>query len=343
MVYTKWYKSDKTEQDQVISSRVRLARNLEQHPFQRKLTESDAKEIVQKVQNRIETINQTDIYSEFFAHDLCKIERQMFLEKHIVSPKFLLGRLPKAIYTDKEQSISIMVNEEDHVRIQAVKPGRDIFVALSDANQVDDMLERSLNFSFDGTLGYLTSCPTNVGTGLRASFLIHLPCLDKTELLKKIIPYITKKGLTLRGIYGEGTIPLGSIYQLSNQVTTGKSEKEILKDLEIATDTIIQYENQVMDKILSTRQNYLQDKAYRAYAILASCRRISVKEAMGLLSDVRLGFLAKLLDMPKPDMPMYEIMINVQPGHLCYDFGVIMDEGETDIARADYLRTVFSL
>jgi len=341
MCSSPWYHSDKTETNQILSSRVRLARNLEKYPFQRNLTENDASSIVQDINKIIGLMNKGGIFNELFLHELDKFDYQIFLEKHILSPKFLTCELPKSLYTEEHKNISIMVNEEDHVRIQSIEPGRNLQSAFRSANRIDDLLEKRLDFAFHPDLGYLTSCPTNVGTGLRASFLIHLPCLDKTNLLKKLFPYISKSGITLRGIYGEGTIPLGSLFQISNQITTGQTEEEIMKKLEDVTDNIIKRENQVMDKILSTRRDYLNDKVYRAYGILSSCRKISVNEAMNLLSDIRLGYFAKILDMPKPEKRIYQIMMEIQPGHLLGLTRLRITEAQVDIVRAEFLRRIF--
>ncbi|MCL1787908.1 MAG: ATP--guanido phosphotransferase, partial [Defluviitaleaceae bacterium] len=214
--------------------------------------------------------------------------------------------------------------------------------ALRAANEVDDLLENYLDFAFDNNLGYLTACPTNVGTGLRASYMMHLPCLERTNLLRKLFPYIIKSGMTLRGIYGEGTISIGSIYQLSNQVTLGKNEAQIIKSLATVANNIVKRENQAMAAIMDKKPGFLQDKAYRSYGVLAYSRQQSVKEAMHFLSDIRLGYYANLLDLPRPAIPTYQMMMEIQPGHLHLAAGAIMDQQETDIARATYLRKVFN-
>ena len=339
-----WYCNDATEDSQIISSRVRLARNIQQINFSHKLTADIAEEVVGKVKDAVDSINQEaqPFFKQAYSTSTTKVIRdQLLLEEHILSPKYLETEIPKTCYTSPDKGLSFMVNEEDHIRIQSIMPGRDIQYALTSANILDDMLEQHLDFAFDPELGYLTSCPTNVGTGLRASFLIHLPCLDKTELLKKLFPYISKAGMTLRGIYGEGTISMGNIFQLSNQVTLGLSEEEIIENLENVATNIIKRENETMDKIMETRQEYLKDKAYRAYGILSFCRRISVKEAMHLLSDIRLGFYANVLDMEKPKKTIYQLMIEIQPGHMHNLQGGFLEEEHTDIARADYLRKIF--
>jgi protein arginine kinase len=212
--------------------------------------------------------------------------------------------------------------------------------ALAAANKVDDLLEEYLDFAFDKNFGYLTACPTNVGTGLRASYMMHLPCLERTNLLKKLFPYIIESGMTLRGIYGEGTISMGSIYQLSNQITLGKNEAQIIKNLSAVAKNVMRRENQALGAIEAKKPGYLQDRAYRAYGVLTNARTLSVKETMAYLSDIRLGFFANLLDLPKPSIPIYQIMMEIQPGHLHLAAGDILDERETDIARACYCRSV---
>ena len=341
MTFGPWYQSNITDDSQIISSRVRLARNLKQHLFQRKLSPGDASAIVTEVENIIGKINVLRPFDPLVAQDLRQIDQQIFLEKHILSPRYLDSTLSKGVFVDMYQNVSVMVNEEDHVRIQSVCPGNDLAHALATANEIDNLLEKHLDFAFDEKLGYLTACPTNVGTGLRASYMIHLPCLDKTNMLKKLFPYIAKSGMTLRGIYGEGTIPMGSIYQLSNQITLGKNEAQIIKTLASVADNVIKREVQTRDNILENRQNYLQDKAYRAYGILAYSRKLALHEAMNFLSDVRLGYLAGILDLPKLPVPIYQVMMEIQPGHLFFAAGRTMDEDETDTARADFLRKIF--
>jgi len=335
-----WYKD--TEDKQILSSRVRLARNIENYNFYRKLDANNAIVLVQEVQD---AVYQTDCFHFFQEIELDEIDeasKLVYLEKHIISPRFLKGTLPKGVFVSDDKNVSIMINEEDHVRIQSVRPGYDLDYALKLANQVDDYIEEHLDFAFDAELGYLTACPTNVGTGLRASFMMHLPCLDETDLLEKLIPYITKAGMTIRGIYGEGTAPMGSIFQISNQYTLGKSEEEIVQNLKDITKNIIKHENLARDKMLSKGRDSLQDRMHRAYGVLAYCRKISVAEAMDFLSDIRLGYLTGILELPKPEKQIYQIMMEIQPGHLRRFANKNMSERETDITRADFLRRVFS-
>lgn len=341
MNFAPWYQCTETDENPILSSRIRLARNIANFPFHGKLSDDSAHGVIELVDNSINKINQEIFDNHFIAQDLDAIERQVSLEKHILSPKYLDSHLPNNVYVDMSQNTSIMINEEDHVRIQAVLPGANLAQALAKASEVDNLLEHYLDFAFDADLGYLTACPTNVGTGLRASFMVHLPCLEKTDMLKKLFPYIAKSGMTLRGIYGEGTISMGSIYQLSNQVTLGVNEAAIIKNLNRVAEYILKREEQTRDKMTEKRQNYVQDKAYRAYGTLAFARTLDVKEAMSFLSDIRLGYLSGMLKLPRPEESIYQIMMEIQAGHLHAAVGKVLDQYETDIARAIYLRSIF--
>lgn len=341
MNFEPWYQDNITDDGLIISSRVRLARNLKNHLFHRKMDSDDAVSIVNGVKKTIDKINKKRQFNPLMTQDLRKIDEQTFLEKHIVSPRYLECKTSKSVYVDMYQNVSIMVNEEDHVRIQSVCPGNDLATVLTVANEIDNALEKYLDFAFDSKLGYLTACPTNVGTGLRASYMMHLPCMDKTNLLKKLFPYIARMGMTVRGIYGEGTVPMGSIFQLSNQVTLGKKEAQIIKTLSSVAENIINRELQVRDEINKNRPYYLMDKAHRAYGILAFARKLGIHEAMSYLSDVRLGYVMGVLEIPRLQEPIYQTMMEIQPGHLHFAAGKNMNEDDTDIARAVYLRSVF--
>ncbi|MCL2841017.1 MAG: protein arginine kinase [Defluviitaleaceae bacterium] len=329
-----WYQQPETGEGQIISSRVRLARNVKKYPFSSKLDSENATRLISETTAAITTAH----FRHLDIHSLATTEQNVFLEKHIVSPEFLKGRLPKGLLISDSENTSVMINEEDHIRIQAVEPGKDLHAAYRMAGLIDDLIEERIEFAFHMEYGYLTACPTNTGTGLRASYMIHLPCLDKADLIKTILPHIAKFGITLRGIYGEGTAPMGSIYQISNQNTIGKSEIDIIQGLQSVTKNVINQEQQALDKLLSTRRSYLEDRIYRAYGILTHSRMISAKEAMDLLSDIRLGYLTEILEKPKPTKQIYQIMMEIQPGHLQRRAGEEMTDEERDTARANHLR-----
>ena len=335
-----WYQDSLTDQRQIISSRVRLARNFKKYRFHQKLTAPDATQMVKEAQNSLTRVN-ARLFHQMDIQALGQTEQKVFLEKHIVSPEFLKGSLPRSLLISDDQNISVMLNEEDHIRIQSVAAGDQLAEALAKANQIDDLIEESVEFAFHPEYGYLTTCPTNTGTGLRASYMIHLPCLERSDLLKKLLPTISKFGITLRGIYGEGTAPMGSIYQISNQTTLGKSEEDIIQGLQNVTNTVIEQENQAMEIMIINNRGETENNIYRAYGMLAYSRMITAKEAMDMLSLIRLGYMGGLLDKPKPEKQIYQIMMEIQPGHLMRIAGHEMSDAERDTARANYLREIF--
>jgi len=334
-----WYQDAITDKTQILSSRVRLARNIKKYRFQQKLTPTDATLMVQEASAAITRAGA--VFHHMDIQALGETEQRVFQEKHIASPEFVKGNHPRSLLISEDQNISVMLNEEDHIRIQSIQAGDKLAESLALANQIDDLIEESVEFAFHPEYGYLTTCPTNTGTGLRASYMIHLPCLERSDLLKKLLPMISKLGITLRGIYGEGTAPMGSIYQISNQTTLGKSEDDIIQGLQSITKTVIEQENQAMDKFLTNNRDDAENNIYRAYGILAYSRKITAKESMDMLSQIRLGYMTGLLDKPKPTKQIYQIMMEIQPGHLMRIAGYEMTEAERDTARAKYLREIF--
>ena len=335
-----WYQETLTDETSILSSRVRLARNIKKYPFKRKLTPANAAEMTAEVIGAA-TLSHC-YFHQLDVLGISETEKKFFLERHILSHEFIKDNLPKGLLISESENISIMINEEDHVRIQSIEPGKNLTDAYKTAVQIDDLIEERIEFAFHTDYGYLTSCPTNTGTGLRASYMIHLPCLDKSDTIKTLLPHIAKFGVTLRGTYGEGTAPMGSIYQISNQTTMGKSEEDIISNLQNVTENVIGQEKKALEKILSTRREYLEDSIYRAYGILSNCRQISAAEAMNLLSDIRMGYLTQILDKPKPQKQIYQVMMEIQPGHLQRRAGTEMTDQERDIARAKYLRELFA-
>ena len=337
-----WYQETISDENEILSSRVRLARNIKKFPFRRKLTPQDATTMVAEATNAI-SISDSQNFHNLDIQSLGKTEQTVFLEKHIVSPEFLNGNLPKGLLISDDQNISVMLNEEDHVRIQSIKPGENLFEAYETASKIDDLIEEQVEFAFHTDYGYLTACPTNTGTGLRASYMIHLPCLSKSSKsdLSNMLSQITKVDVAIRGIYGEGTAPMGSIYQISYQKTLGKSEEDIILSLQNVTRTVIHKEQSARETLLATRKDHIEDIVYRAYGLVSHARMISAKETMDLLSDIRLGYITKILDKPKPSKPIYQIMMEIQPGHLQRTAGEEMTEHERDINRAKYLREIF--
>lgn len=333
----KWYDDPNLDYSIFISSRVRLARNLNEYPFSIALNQNYTHDIMNKTVSAMR--DSRGDFKFIDANDISDIERLANFEQHNISQYFLQDKNPRGFLINDDESLSIMINEEDHIRIQSICSGDNIYKAFELSDGIDDILSEKLNFAFDSDFGYLTSCPTNVGTGLRASFMLHLPMLEKTSQLKNLIQIISKFGMTVRGIHGEGTQPMGSIYQISNQVTLGQTEHDIIKNLRNVTQQIIDQENKLRENVIKEKKLEFEDKIFRSFGVLTNCKKINTQEAMGLLSDIKLGYCLGF-DVPKFKYNIYKIMMNIQPGLLQKNFGRRLDEKERDIARADYIKKI---
>jgi protein arginine kinase len=338
-----WYQDKQTDEGQILSSRIRLARNIRKYPFRQRLSAEGAKAMIQETLNAVKN-ERTALSTQYREIDIAQFtatEQKVFVEKHIVSPEFLKEEVPRGLLLKDDENVSIMVNEEDHIRIQTIAAGDGLNAAFELAGHMDDLIEESVEYAFDKDYGYLTACPTNTGTGLRASFMIHLPILERTGQLKNLLPAISKFGIALRGLYGEGTESQGGIYQISNQITLGKSEQEIIQGLQNVARNVINKENLLQTKMLEQHGADIENNIYRAYGILAYGKKINAKEAMDLLSEIRLGYLTGLLELPKPAKCIYQIMMEIQPGHLQRIAGKELSEAERDVMRAECLRNMF--
>ncbi|MCL2665408.1 MAG: protein arginine kinase [Defluviitaleaceae bacterium] len=339
-----WYTDPIANDAPIISARVRLARNLKKYPFKQMMTGKEALMIIEETSGAV--INdRTAIGVRFKSQDIKQLNetaKKMLIEKHIISHDLLKPELPVGLLLQDDENVSIMINEEDHIRMQTVSAGDNIAASWELANHIDDLIEESVEYAFDKDFGYLTSCPTNTGTGLRASYMIHLPMLEKTGKIKFLIPAINKFGIALRGLHGEGTEPMGSIYQISNQLTLGKSEQEIMQGLQNVTQNIIEKEKMICEKMLEKHRIDLENNVYRAYGILSFGKKISLAEAMNLLSEIRVGFYTGVLCQPKLNKNIYQVMIEIQNGHLQNRIGRKLGEEECEIYRADILREMFN-
>ncbi|MDW7673781.1 MAG: protein arginine kinase [Bacillota bacterium] len=336
---SKWMESEGPNCEIVISSRVRLARNIEGISFPHQLSTEEAKDMVEKVGKAIEN-KSTLLVGQLRSFSLNKeslVDQQILMEKHLVSPNFLKQDIPKAFIVNDDDSVSIMVNEEDHLRIQCLLPGLQLEKALEMANQLDDCLEQTLNYAFNEELGYLTTCPTNVGTGLRASVMLHLPGLVLTGQHNRALATLSQIGLTVRGIYGEGTDAKGNLFQISNQITLGTDEKEIINNLEVVTKKIIEQEEQARKLLVKEGNESIADKVFRALGLLTHARVISSNEAISLLSDVRLGIdIGYITDVDRKTLT--ELMVLISPGYLQKVADQELTVGDRDIRRAVVIR-----
>lgn len=323
----------------VISSRIRLARNLEKRtmpPFQ---SEQEGLAVLDKIKNTIDTLDSKVEGLEFYnLWDLAILDRQILLEKHLISPEHTGAEKTRGLIINASESISIMVNEEDHIRIQAICPGLQLAKAWEEAEKIDDLLESELDYAFDQEKGFLTSCLTNVGTGLRASVMVHLPALVMTKQASKIFNALGKLGLIVRGLYGEGTEGTGNIFQISNQITLGPTEQEIIQNLTTVTRQIVEKEEEMRKLLLEESELHLTDKVSRSYGILKHAHIINAQEALNLLSDVRLGSEMGILRTGMDTDELTELIVHSQPGFIQKQAPDSKGSLERDRARAKMIK-----
>lgn len=332
-----WMKGTGPDRDVAIGSRVRLARNVEGIPFPDTATADQLQQVKKAVRDavgRADGLQQLDFVP---MSDLTPLERQLLGERHLVSPRHTRDVEHKAVVLREDEVVSIMVNEEDHVRIQVLMPGMQLPEAWQVADGIDDAFEAHLAYAFAEKRGYLTSCPTNVGTGLRASLMLHLPALSMTKQINRIIAAVGKFGLVVRGLYGEGTKALGNIFQFSNQVTLGHAESEIVQHLLNVTRQVIDQEREARQTLLKRNKTWLEDKVARAFGTLSHARVLSSHEALQLLSDVRLGIDLALIPGLKPEI-LQELIVLIRPAHLQNQTGRELGPAERDELRATLIR-----
>ena len=334
-----WMSEEGPDSDIVLSSRIRLARNIDQFQFSFLNSSEEALKVIEAAKSRIKkgSFANTGNMDLLMMDELQPLQKRILVEKHLISPHLAENANHGACLLSENEEISIMINEEDHIRIQCLYPGLQLLEALNTAFQIDDWLEEEINYAFDEKVGYLTSCPTNVGTGLRASVMLHLPGLVMTQQLNRVIPAINQLGLVVRGIYGEGSEALGNIFQISNQITLGKSERDIVEDLKSVVGQIVSQERSVRDTLVKTSNIQLEDRVYRSFGVLTNSRIIETKEAAKCLSDVRLGIdIGYIKDIPRNILN--ELMILTQPGFLQQYAGGPLRPNERDIRRASLIR-----
>lgn len=334
-----WMREEGPDSDIVLSSRIRLARNFEEISFpiidERTELERIRKFLKEKYEHK--SFGKYKDISFIQMTDLSTVEQQVLVEKHLISPHLVkYPEIAGALISENEQ-VSVMINEEDHIRIQLYFPGLQLTKALEEAFEFDDWLENEIDYAFDEGKGYLTSCPTNAGTGMRASVMMHLPALSFTKLINRMIPAINQLGLVVRGIYGEGSGAVGNVFQISNQITLGKSERDIVKDLESVVSQLIEHERKARSRIMEQSSIRLEDQIYRSYGVLEHSRIIESKEAAKCLSNVRLGIDLDVIENVSRNI-LNELMVLTQPGFLQQYAGKILKPNERDVLRASLIR-----
>lgn len=334
-----WMNEEGPDNDIVLSSRIRLARNFAQVAFPTSQNNDELNRVLQFVEQEFSKQSYKTFKNFEFIKmkDLQRIEKRVLVEKHLISPNLADNNEVGAVLISNNEQASIMVNEEDHIRLQVYYPGFELSKALESALELDDWIEERVQYAFDERRGYLTSCPTNVGTGLRASVMMHLPALTITKQMNQIIPEINKLGLVVRGIYGEGTEALGHLFQVSNQITLGKSEEDIVNDLISVVNQLIEGERRAREWIIQKLGVQLEDRIFRSYGVLAYSRVIESKEAAKCLSDVRLGIDLGLINNVSHSI-LNELMVLTQPGFLQQYAKKTLTPNERDVFRADLIR-----
>jgi protein arginine kinase len=330
----------------VLSTRIRLARNLAGYPFSLRASDADRRAILARLTDAAAASETLREAVTIQLDELERTDRQVLHERHLVS-KELAALDREAAHPRPGTAVlvggaaGVMANEEDHLRLQAMLSGFDLEAAYAQLEALDSELGRLLPFAFHSEFGYLTSCPTNAGTGLRASVLIHLPGLVLTKEIGKVLQGLTQVGLTFRGLYGEGSEVVGNFFQLSNQTTLGKAEAELLDHLGRIVRQVIEYEEQARDVLLKTAAGTVEDKVWRAYGLLRYARALSFEETMNLLSGVRLGVGLNLIT----GLSVYtlnKLLIYTQPAHLAVREGRPLAKTDEDQTRATYVRQLLS-
>ena len=317
----------------MISSRIRLARNIKGIPFTGRMTVEQKKAVCTKVKEVASAIPGYK-FDYIDMENVTAIQAGSVVEEHLISVEFANNREGEGLLLDRKHNVSVMINEEDHLRIQVLGRGEKLATLYETASEIDDALDEKLHFAFSEKLGYLTHCPTNLGTGLRASVMMHLPALHESGLINKIINTVSQVGLTVRGMYGEGSEPAGCVYQVSNQITLGISEKDTIERLEDIVRQIARNEAALREKMLENIS--IEDRVFRSYGIAREARIMSSQEFMKLMSDIRLGIEGGLLNLDTKVLD--ELCIKVQPYTLMLYGGEGMEIRQRDIKRAEIVR-----
>ncbi len=332
-----WLRGSGPDADIVMSSRIRLARNLADFPFASRASEQDRAEIDRTLR---EYLLQLPLPVEVDYVDVGKLpplDRQFLVERQLISREHADGSGARGVVFDRGEQVSLMINEEDHLRIQVMHSGLDLEACWEQIDGVDNLIEQQARYAFNDKLGYLTACPTNVGTGMRVSVLMHLPALVLTKQIDKLFRSLQKIHLAVRGLYGEGSQAMGDFYQISNQITLGRKEQELVRQVGDVAPEIIRYEREARAALQRESPDALHDRVSRAFGTLRAAQTISTEETMHLLSSVRMGVNLRLIE-GLDVASVNRVFINTQPAHLQKIKGETLDTSTRNVERARYLR-----
>ncbi len=332
-----WMTGQGPDAEIVLTSRMRIARNIKGLPFPNRADSKQRNKVFGIIEKAVKNSQymQGSLVLKFDKMDA--IDRQFLVERRIISREHAGKTSGSGVAISEKEIVSVMINEEDHIRMQVLYPGFQLLEVWRLADQLDTEFEKSIEYAFSPTLGHLTACPTNVGTGIRASVMLHLPALVLAKQIEQVIQAILKLGLAVRGLYGEGTEASGNIFQISNQVTLGKSEQEIVNNLEGVIRQVVGHERNARQLLLKNKLKQVEDRVYRAYGLLGNVRTITSKETVDLLSALRMGVdLGIMKDVERSTIN--ELFVITQPAHLQKIANKKLGPNERDIMRADLIR-----
>ena len=332
-----WLRGTGKESDIVISSRIRLARNIAGYPFLSRANLKQRREIESLLRKTIIERKIAQDVSYVNLNQATAIDKLFLVERHLISKEHAEGEGERGVAFGKSETVSLMINEEDHLRIQVIRSGFELKNTWDTIDEIDNLLGENLNFAFSSRFGFLTACPTNVGTGMRVSVMLHLPALGMTKHIEKVFNAVGKLGLVVRGLYGEGTKVSGDLYQISNQFALGKSEKEILSIIESVIPRITSYERMARKALVMESKDQLEDRIWRSYGMLKAARMITSEEILQLLSQVRMGVNLGLIEDIEIQT-LNELFVLTLPAHLQKLQGCELDSAQRNVIRASYVR-----
>jgi len=332
-----WLESRGNSAEIAISSRIRVARNLRKIPFPQKASRQEQKESFEKIKAVVEEIAYFKGAAILDLQQFDRVDRQFLMERHLISYEHSRGNGVRGLVIGDKELLSLMINEEDHVRLQGMQPGLQLEQVWDILRRIDEEMHKRLDYAFSSEVGYLTACPTNTGTGMRASVLMHLPALVMNEEINKVLQALNKIGMVARGLYGEGTKVMGDLFQISNQVTLGPNEEGIIDNLERIVKQVIDYEIKGRNVLFKENKGKVMDGIYRAYGVLVNARQVSFAETMEFLSKVRLGVYFNLELNTELDT-LNELMILTQPAHVQESVGKELSPSRRDFIRAEMIR-----
>jgi len=332
-----WLRGTGADADIVISCRIRLARNVPDLPFTSRCTPGQKAELAEMLSRKVLESDIGDGAQYLSLEDTEEIDRQFLVERHLISREHADAEGPRGVVFDARETVGVMVNEEDHLRIQVFRSGCHLEETWAAIDALDDRVSERVHYAFSETLGYLTACPTNVGTGMRASVMLHLPALGMTHQIEQVVHAVQKMGLVVRGLYGEGTQASGGLYQISNQLTLGKSETEIVENITSTVPTIVTMERRSRTALMKQNREQLEDKVWRSLGALQTARLLTSNETMDHLSHLRLGINLGLVDH-LDTATVNQLFILTLPAHLQKIEGRVLEPKQRDLVRAQFVR-----